>query len=264
MPTLTVLVLVFVLAPDSGEKIALGVTVLFAFSVFRLAISEKMPETSESIPLLGIYLTVVMAITSISVVVTVVVLNFHYRGPSRKEVPQYLRELILQRFASCNCFGSSSKSAARRNYDAGIHVPPSFKGDSFRLTIDSLHEELKDMNPDLTCNESPGAMNIGSDLTTSKRRSHTVPVSKSHVNGASPGSVGSSSTRIQAEILRALQYLLHRQELEDHRVRVVNEWRQIALAFDRILFWIFFVVTVVSSLSFLVIVPLHRRGLKFT
>ena len=38
---------------DSGEKIALGVTVLLAFSVFMLAIAEKMPETSESIPLIG-------------------------------------------------------------------------------------------------------------------------------------------------------------------------------------------------------------------
>ncbi|KAK3851245.1 hypothetical protein Pcinc_042091 [Petrolisthes cinctipes] len=45
--------LVFCLPPDSGEKIALGVTVLLAFSVFMLAIAEKMPETSESIPLIG-------------------------------------------------------------------------------------------------------------------------------------------------------------------------------------------------------------------
>lgn len=51
MSTLTVLV--FCLPPDSGEKIGLGITVLLAFSVFMLAIAEKMPETSESIPLIG-------------------------------------------------------------------------------------------------------------------------------------------------------------------------------------------------------------------
>ena len=55
MSTLTVLV--FCLPPDSGEKIALGVTVLLAFSVFMLAIAEKMPETSESIPLIGMSLS---------------------------------------------------------------------------------------------------------------------------------------------------------------------------------------------------------------
>lgn len=40
---------------DSGEKIALGITVLLAFSVFVLAIAEKMPETSDSMPLIGRY-----------------------------------------------------------------------------------------------------------------------------------------------------------------------------------------------------------------
>nr|XP_042902633.1 neuronal acetylcholine receptor subunit alpha-2 isoform X2 [Parasteatoda tepidariorum] len=252
--------LVFCLPPDSGEKIALGVTVLLAFSVFMLAIAEKMPETSESIPLLGIYLTVVMAITSISVVVTVVVLNFHYRGPSRKEVPPYLRQLILQRFASCSCFRSPTKK--KNTYDtAGIHLPPVFKGDTFRMTIDSLHEELKEMNPELSCNES----NNSTDMSSNKRRSHGITTNKGQANGSSPmGSSGAPGTKIQEEILRTLQYLLYRQEQEDHRIRVVNEWRQMALVIDRILFWIFFVITVVSSLSFLVIVPLHRRGLRFT
>lgn len=130
-----------------------------------------------------------------------------------------------------------------------------FQGDSFRLTVDSLHEELKEINPDQTCNESSSG-----DLNSGKRRSHQIPSSK--VNGSSTGS--HCSTRIQEEILRTLRYILQRQEQEDHRIRVVNEWRQIALVIDRILFWIFFVVTVVSSLSFLVIVPLHRRGLQFT
>lgn len=45
--------LVFCLPPDSGEKIAMGITVLLAFSVFVLAIAEKMPETSDSMPLIG-------------------------------------------------------------------------------------------------------------------------------------------------------------------------------------------------------------------
>jgi nicotinic acetylcholine receptor len=48
--------LVFCLPPESGEKIALGITVLLAFSVFMLAIAESMPETSEHIPLISIFL----------------------------------------------------------------------------------------------------------------------------------------------------------------------------------------------------------------
>jgi nicotinic acetylcholine receptor len=43
----------FLLPPDSGEKITLGLTVLLAFSVFMLLIAENMPPTSEYIPLIG-------------------------------------------------------------------------------------------------------------------------------------------------------------------------------------------------------------------
>uniref|UniRef100_A0A1I8FT32 Neur_chan_LBD domain-containing protein n=1 Tax=Macrostomum lignano TaxID=282301 RepID=A0A1I8FT32_9PLAT len=50
MSTLTLLV--FCLPPDSGEKIALGITVLLAFSVLMLSIADRLPETSESVPLI--------------------------------------------------------------------------------------------------------------------------------------------------------------------------------------------------------------------
>ena len=43
----------FLLPPDSGEKVTLGLTVLLAFSVFMLLIAENMPPTSEYIPLIG-------------------------------------------------------------------------------------------------------------------------------------------------------------------------------------------------------------------
>ncbi|KIH43050.1 hypothetical protein ANCDUO_26955, partial [Ancylostoma duodenale] len=40
---------------------------------------------------------VVMGMTSVSVVMTVLVLNFHHRGPFNEPVPEWARVLILQR-----------------------------------------------------------------------------------------------------------------------------------------------------------------------
>ena len=51
-----------------------------AFSVFMLLIAENIPATSEMIPLIGIYLTVTMSLTSLSIILTVVVLNLHHHG----------------------------------------------------------------------------------------------------------------------------------------------------------------------------------------
>lgn len=45
----------FCLPPDSGEKITLGITVLLSYSVFMLLVAEKMPPTSECMPIIGTY-----------------------------------------------------------------------------------------------------------------------------------------------------------------------------------------------------------------
>ena len=43
----------FCLPCDSGEKVALGVTIVLSFSVFLLLIQQSMPETSDYVPLIG-------------------------------------------------------------------------------------------------------------------------------------------------------------------------------------------------------------------
>ncbi len=45
--------LVFYLPADGGEKVSLAVTVLLAVSVFLLMVAQSMPESSDSVPLLG-------------------------------------------------------------------------------------------------------------------------------------------------------------------------------------------------------------------
>ncbi|GFN80597.1 neuronal acetylcholine receptor subunit alpha-10 [Plakobranchus ocellatus] len=81
----------FLLPPESGEKVTLGLTVLLAFSVFMLLVAENMPPTSEYIPLIGIYLTVIMAMSALSVALSVFVLNCHHRGISMRRPPRCVR-----------------------------------------------------------------------------------------------------------------------------------------------------------------------------
>ena len=77
--------------------------------------------------------------------------------------------------------------------------------------------------------------------------------------GASSSLPGSS----EEEMLKILRYLVWRQQLEDAHNKMVHEWRLLALAIDKVLFWVFLVITVISSLSFLVIIPIQRRGFGF-
>lgn len=57
-----------------------------------------------------------------------------------------------------------------------------------------------------------------------------------------------------------VRYFLDRQKYTEDGQSVVIEWRQVAAVVDRILFWIFCVLTCVSSALFLLIIPGFNRG----
>ena len=48
-----VLLMVFLLPADSGEKVSLGVSILIAISVFLLLVASNLPNTSDAVPLIG-------------------------------------------------------------------------------------------------------------------------------------------------------------------------------------------------------------------
>ncbi|KAH9524882.1 Acetylcholine receptor subunit alpha-type acr-16, partial [Bulinus truncatus] len=86
--------LLFILPPDAGEKISLGVTILLSLMVFLLLVAETMPPTSDAVPLIGIYFACIMVMCSLSIVFTVLVLNFHYRSPDTHVMPRWVKCFI--------------------------------------------------------------------------------------------------------------------------------------------------------------------------
>ena len=48
-----VLLMIFLLPADSGEKVSLGVSILVAISVFLLLVAGNVPDTSDAIPIIG-------------------------------------------------------------------------------------------------------------------------------------------------------------------------------------------------------------------
>ena len=48
-----VLLMIFIIPADSGEKVSLGVSILVAISVFLLLVAGNVPDTSDAIPIIG-------------------------------------------------------------------------------------------------------------------------------------------------------------------------------------------------------------------
>merc|ERR1719220_593892 len=86
----------FTLPPDSGEKLTLDVTVLLSLTVFMNLVSAIMPTTSDAVPLIGTYFNCIMMMVASSVVLTVVVLNYHHRTAETHIMPMWVRSVFLQ------------------------------------------------------------------------------------------------------------------------------------------------------------------------
>ncbi|XP_078044287.1 nicotinic acetylcholine receptor alpha1 isoform X3 [Augochlora pura] len=89
-------VLVFYLPSDSGEKVSLSISILLSLTVFFLLLAEIIPPTSLTVPLLGKYLLFTMVLVTLSVVVTIAVLNVNFRSPVTHRMAKWVRVVFIQ------------------------------------------------------------------------------------------------------------------------------------------------------------------------
>ncbi len=87
-------VLIFWLPPDSDEKITLGVTILLAFFVNSLVVSNYTPEAAAELPVIGVYYTFNILMVALSLTVSVLVLNLHFRGHKKNRIPEWTKRLF--------------------------------------------------------------------------------------------------------------------------------------------------------------------------
>ncbi|XP_064471220.1 acetylcholine receptor subunit alpha-like [Ornithodoros turicata] len=89
-------VLVFYLPSDSGEKVALSISILLSLTVFFLLLAEIIPPASLVVPLLGKYLLFTMILVTLSICVTVIVLNVHFRTSSTHRMAPWVKRVFLR------------------------------------------------------------------------------------------------------------------------------------------------------------------------
>ncbi|XP_018649716.1 putative nachr subunit [Schistosoma mansoni] len=123
---LTLLTLITFWTPiNSGEKVTLGLSVFLAFSMFMMLIAERVPPTAKNIPLIGVYMTSVMSITTGTVVVCVIVINLDAKGEKLSRAPKWLRRItqfgLCQFFYKENCH-DMNESAAISSLDRSAYI----------------------------------------------------------------------------------------------------------------------------------------------
>uniref|UniRef100_A0A4W5PYG6 Cholinergic receptor, nicotinic, alpha 2a (neuronal) n=1 Tax=Hucho hucho TaxID=62062 RepID=A0A4W5PYG6_9TELE len=120
-------VLVFYLPSDCGEKITLCISVLLSLTVFLLLITEIIPSTSLVIPLIGEYLLFTMIFVTLSIVITVFVLNVHHRSSATHTMPRWVRTLFLSAIPRWLCMKRPPPDLRRRGLVGKLHPFGTFR-----------------------------------------------------------------------------------------------------------------------------------------
>ncbi|KAA0191830.1 Neuronal acetylcholine receptor subunit alpha-7 [Fasciolopsis buskii] len=141
--------MVFMLPPDAGEKISLGVTILLSLTMFLQLVADKLPQTSEAIPLIGIYFCCTMIMCSLSIVFTVLVLNYHHRSADVVVVPHWIKLVINTYLARLMFMNPPQRSPI---------VVPDDDEDSLN-SVGQLFRDAEVLSSQNHCSQSPDLIN---------------------------------------------------------------------------------------------------------
>ncbi|XP_062865247.1 neuronal acetylcholine receptor subunit alpha-7 [Trichomycterus rosablanca] len=237
--------LVFLLPADSGEKISLGITVLLSLTVFMLLVAEIMPATSDSVPLIAQYFASTMMIVGLSVVVTVLVLQFHHHDPQGGKMPKWVRVILLQ---WCAWFLRMKKPGDERKspFSYAHHSSAS------SLQMGTMSSQMGTNghtnlyfgfhSPDGSCcpNSSDSGVSCGVSCSAGHRE-------------AAPALSGEQ--RELQRLVVEVSYLAQRFRAQDEAEAVRGEWKFAAAVVDRLCLVAFSLFSIVCTFAILMSAP---------
>ncbi|XP_055870285.1 acetylcholine receptor subunit alpha-like 1 isoform X3 [Biomphalaria glabrata] len=234
-------VLVFYLPSDSGEKITLCISILLSLTVFFLLLAEIIPPTSIVVPLIGKYLLFTMILVTLSIIVTVIVLNVHFRSPATHCMSPWVRRVFLNILPRLlvmrrphqepDDFADSKKAVLR-----------TCNGLNFRRGEQSLRPQV----------------GYGFDDKSPRLRAghHTEEMMSVDFNEEVTGTIRRS--RYSKEIMDAIDsvtYIAEHLKNEDRDSSMMEDWKYVAMVLDRLFLWIFTTACVVGTFGIILQAP---------
>ncbi|KAK3582647.1 hypothetical protein CHS0354_001694 [Potamilus streckersoni] len=97
----TLIVMVFKLPPESGERIGMSLTAVLTYAVYLTLISDNIPRTSLSACILSTYLAIILCLSALAVILTIIVLDLYFNIEG-DDVPAWLNRFthhVMVRFS---------------------------------------------------------------------------------------------------------------------------------------------------------------------
>ncbi|XP_009874732.1 PREDICTED: neuronal acetylcholine receptor subunit alpha-6 [Apaloderma vittatum] len=228
-------VLVFYLPSDCGEKVTLCISVLLSLTVFLLVITETIPSTSLVIPLVGEYLLFTMIFVTLSIVITVFVLNIHYRTPTTHTMPKWVKTVFLCLLPKIllmqRPLEQQKKNISRKSKKGSANTSANISGKPKH----SKHKNTK-LHKEQRCNHCDKATELAA--TKKKWLSHqSVKWMAEHMEYSSE----------VKDVISSIQFIAENMRSQNETKEVEDDWKYVAMVIDRVFLWVFIILCVFGT-----------------
>ncbi|CAN7982904.1 unnamed protein product, partial [Ixodes hexagonus] len=258
-------VLVFYLPSDSGEKVALSISILLSLTVFFLLLAEIIPPASLVVPLLGKYLLFTMVLVTLSICVTVVVLNVHFRTSSTHRMAPWVKRVFLRALPKILRMRRPAqdqpvKVLVRTCNGTELRDAGSARS-SPHSSFEAAFEELQQHEPACKLHGTFGPPRQPTRVTADADSEDAAP-SPGHLPGRpsppSPAAPRGMRLHFCPDLQRALESVHfiadHTRRYEEH-IEVREDWKYVAMVLDRLFLWIFTAAVIVGTCAIILHAP---------
>nr|ACT35385.1 nicotinic acetylcholine receptor beta 1 subunit [Pardosa pseudoannulata] len=248
----------FYLPAEAGEKVTLGISILLSLVVFLLLVSKILPPTSLVLPLIAKYLLFTFLMNTVSILITVIILNWNFRGPRTHRMPNWIRVVFLRYLPALLLMKRPKKTRLRWMMEmpglAGMHY--------------HHHHHQRAGSPDAktaasaTCHVVKGAAS-GMDYVEMHDIHHpNCTAAAAQQLGGAGGELRDieavDTLLLSSEAYRAteaIEFIAEHLKSDDEYIQIREDWKYVAMVIDRLQLYIFFAVTTAGTMGILLDAP---------
>merc|ERR1719412_1688871 len=279
-------VLVFYLPAEAGEKVTLGISILLSLVVFLLLVSKILPPTSLVLPLIAKYLLFTFIMNTVSILVTVVIINWNFRGPRTHSMPNWIRVVFLKYLPIFLFMRRPKKTRLRWMMEMpgqSRRIPPpnaGYDSPERRMPVPPIPGHFSPRGPG---HYSPPPPELPKHLSRGPSREHIPEPMKNKIEVMELSDLHNPTCKLHAsqsfedhspvrerrgsdvsdiflspeayKATQAVEFIAEHLRNEDEYVQIREDWKYVAMVVDRAQLWLFFLVTTIGTVGILMDAP---------
>lgn len=248
---------VFYLPADAGEKMTMCISILLALIVFLLLVSKILPPTSVKIPLIAKYLLFTFIMNIITILITVIIINWNFKTPRTHRMPAWVRYVFLNYLPRLLLMTRphhaqrwSKKAYSRRNR-------PSLSPDigAIRRRLQTMTSPSASPHSPLNCAAVGVTRRSGRAVQESTDSVPMLTASCDDLEEPRHNATTKGWTAETKSAIEAVTFIAAHLKNEDDYAEILDDWRYIAMVIDRLQLCIFLAVTITGTASILINAP---------